>query len=507
MNKNSRSLDKAIIIIFLVLLVGPAIGYTIPASVSLVDRRALASWPSLENGNLQKLARDIEAYASDHFFGRQMLFKTRDGIWRALGLSSNRKVIFGSDGWMYLFRDQGIAEYSESYYRSVNESQWLSDILCRQATCAKYGARYFCVIAPNKQSIHPENLPGWTGRTAPVTRWQEVRARLGARMPECVIDLTDLLLSIRKALPEQPLYFKTDSHWLGATGSIAVSYIQDRIAGNSSDFDLYSNMASRMYPTLDCVTDLLPLVGQKPCSEVDWQLPEVFESRSWWYVGMPALNEAANIYRNQMAGITATVNPAGCHRAILIRDSYGVAMLPALCKSYKSMIIANRGAVAGNLFCHLLDRTQPDIVIEEFLEDNAVPRKSLLLLPAPIADKTLNDAFGRDICKLPIAAQLDIDVIPRASSVDGEFRVSSGGSQGISGWVKVNGEPASAVAVVNKGRVIWVDQVHLEHLRDDSFCKFDFQVPAYILEQVTDDLEVLAISSQQVVRLARSFNI
>lgn len=502
------SCNKAIIATFLAMLSWPAVGYLLPTSQSTADRRALAQWPTLQDGNLKKLTQDIEAYTSDQFLGRGILLRARELALRGIDTSGNKSVILGDEGWMYLFRYQGLAEYSESYYGSVDEKQWLADIMRQHAEYASRGAKYFYVVAPAKPSIYPEFLPVWTGRQGPRTKWQEIKSRLGDRVPDFVIDLTAFTQQLHAALPCKPLFFKTDSHWTSAAAGLAGFYIADQLQGVSRDFSYYVQLLSTTHPGGKRIGDLPAACGLIGEPESDWHLPVVADNADWWTVGVPAFDETlCNIPPNSWLGWLTIVNTVGASKLLIDSDSFGEGMIPALASRFSELTYVLHRARHGAIFYHLVDRMKPDIVVEEHVETQVEHLFPPTYTAGPAHDPALDVAFNKHVLKQPLGLILDPSTYALASPDEGACEMVTIGSEHVcefsglqlSGWVLVGSTPADAVVVVKGNRVIWVDRA--DGPATHQSCGFSIKIPNLILMRTAGEISILAISGAKVLRI------
>ena len=71
------------------------------------------------------------------------------------------------------------------------------------------------VIAPNKNSIYPEYMPGWVKLVSKQTRLDQLSGLLA---DEPGLEYVDGRLLLRPQKNTGPLYYRTDTHWtpLGA---------------------------------------------------------------------------------------------------------------------------------------------------------------------------------------------------------------------------------------------------------------------------------------------------
>lgn len=507
MPSNQSKVNKVIIGTFVALLSWPAIGYMIPTDQSTTDRRALAQWPTLQDGNLKQLAQDIEAYTSDQFMGRGVLLKAREAVLRSAKISGNKKVILGDEGWMYLLRYQGLAEYSEAFYSAVDEQQWLVDVLNRQQEYSKRGAQYFYVVAPNKQGIYPEFLPIWAGRRPPRTRWEEIQSRLGDQIPDFVIDLSEFLRTLRAACPDQLVFFKTDAHWNSAGGSIAAMYVVDRIQGHVRDIAYY---VDHLTSTIDGSLrqgDLVPLCGVNPGLEADRVVPAVLENTDWWSVAVPAFDESiVSIDKNCWRGLMTTVNPTKKGKLLIDRDSFCEAMLPVFSSNYQQVTSVLHKASHGPIFFHLADSLAPDIVIEEHVEDGVVELFPPSYTVAGATGDFLGLAFGKDVLKQPLGLQIQLEQINSAAKEQGSYQISSqkgkrAAGKTFTGWALKDGEVAKAVVLFKGCKALAVDRADSDAGTQPHRCGFAIDLPDAMLDAIEGDVAIVAVFEDGVLQL------
>jgi alginate O-acetyltransferase complex protein AlgJ len=128
----------------------------------------------------------------------------------------SEKVLFGRDGWLYLQRDANDVIGQHTGKVRFDEDQlgrWHEVLRRRKEVCARHGAVWTCLVAPDKESVYPEHLPSSIkiAPRRPIDDFLDVAAR--AEAP--VTYGRDVLLPHKH---EGDLYARTDTHWnhLGA---------------------------------------------------------------------------------------------------------------------------------------------------------------------------------------------------------------------------------------------------------------------------------------------------
>jgi alginate O-acetyltransferase complex protein AlgJ len=148
-------------------------------------------------------------------FGSRWLAK----VLYPFGISTDPKqVIIGRDGWLYLGDQYGQALSVDRRPPTEAEIELGKQIGAATAAWNAYlsskGVQLFRImIGPNKGTIYPEHLPTWAKPASP----NATDALLAGTGTMYYIDLRISLLAA-KANHQEPLYYKTDTHWnfLGA---------------------------------------------------------------------------------------------------------------------------------------------------------------------------------------------------------------------------------------------------------------------------------------------------
>jgi len=183
------------------------------------ERRVAAAHPELEwtLAALEGFPADYEAWLSDAFAFRRTLLRWHNAlllIW--LGAAPNERLLVGPDRWIFL-RDDGALDS----WRGVRPftprelEQWRIVLERRHDWCAARGIEYLFVVAPNKHSIYPEELPGALASLSERRRVQQLVEELGQNSRVDAIALEQALRAAKDDPRNQghPLYFPLGTHW------------------------------------------------------------------------------------------------------------------------------------------------------------------------------------------------------------------------------------------------------------------------------------------------------
>jgi len=158
-------------------------------------------------------------------------------------------VITGRDGWMYLGGDtEGKCRPAKSL------DQVMTGLAQLKAAVEKSGRKFVLVVAPDKLTMLPEHLPSsYAGKdcAAKLTPlfWRRAAFELN------VVDVRQALYQAVR--PDQPIFFRQDSHWTYLGGLTMTRAIVDRLApGQTATWKVQQNARKNR------LTDLPPLLGR-----------------------------------------------------------------------------------------------------------------------------------------------------------------------------------------------------------------------------------------------------
>ena len=217
--------------VFLLLCVLPSLGFFIfgPAEAGANER--LAARPSIRerDGSLNSsYLSELSEYFSGRFFLRQEMITANNAVTAAvLGSSAEEDVILGSDGWLYyadtLADYTGAERLSDAQLRAAAKNLSLM-----QEYCQARGVDFLFTLAPNKNSLYPENMPDYGAVAA-----ERDAQRLYALCDGLGVDYLDLFAVFEAQ--DELLYFAHDSHWNSRGAALAADAIYAAF-GRESDY-------------------------------------------------------------------------------------------------------------------------------------------------------------------------------------------------------------------------------------------------------------------------------
>lgn len=329
-------------------------------------------------GNITKASFSSAKLAIEHAYRTNYVTGLLNSIRVRVGYSSApEQAIVGKNGWFYL-GDRYAKSISvhrgmllpspDKFEISGNRRLFIRDL------AKKYGAKgtYF-MIAPNKESVYPENLPEWANPKGA----QTFTKKLFRENDPTFLNILPAMTAAKAKYP-QPIYLKTDSHWndIGAwEGYKELARIVSKdIPGVRflSDSDVQINLdrtgpggdISAFLFLRDMVSEQRPSVSALSRTSIE---VSDFETGKVNYTGINRTIET-----NDTPILVKSSSPLNSERVLWIRDSFGVAMSPFIASTFSESIQVHWGKILNNdqNFKDLMDEYRPDLVIFTIVERN-----------------------------------------------------------------------------------------------------------------------------------------
>ncbi len=134
-------------------------------------------------------------------------------------------VIIGQDGWLYYTGRNNIDDYQDVQpftKEELVELQKTLDFLDKRLRAQ--GIRLLVVIAPNKETIHPEYLPANITKIGKESRSDQLIEHMKAHGKTAILDLREALLEAKR---QGQVFYRTDTHWNGMGSYAAYTAIME----------------------------------------------------------------------------------------------------------------------------------------------------------------------------------------------------------------------------------------------------------------------------------------
>ena len=318
------------------------------------------------------------------FFNLDQLSQLWAKVVQPLGISTDpRQVVIGRDGWLYL-GDQYVATLTATRTglteRDAQQAHGISESMMEwNAWLSRQGVSAFRImIGPNKDSVHPEGLPGWATPRQPA----KVHALATSAAGALYVDLRDGLRQ-QAMLETEPLYYRTDTHWnaLGAVHAlrifaasldnvnlglswptddgIQIVRIDSRRGGDLARFLRMQDSLLDREPVID-----LPLVRPLDTAVVDIDTNELVRSGGNAEVSYP-----------KQSVLVSSPQALNQRRVLWVRDSFGSALSPYMAATFREVVQLHYDkalADDGERLAEIVRQWKPDFVFITVVERQAL---------------------------------------------------------------------------------------------------------------------------------------
>jgi len=226
-----KTLSLIFTVLFLAVCLVPGLGLLLTGGADAAANEILPAAPVIAaDGDFNP---DFLAETADYVNGR---FSFRlEGItaWAKLNAalfrtSTAENVLLGRDGW--LFYAPTIHDYTGDAPMTARELYCAARTLyLLQEYAENRGGDFLFTAAPNKNTLYPEYMPART-RLGSVSDMDALYALLGD-MGVSYLDLRDIF-----SQEDEPLYFKTDSHWNAKGAALAADALLAALSRESNYF-------------------------------------------------------------------------------------------------------------------------------------------------------------------------------------------------------------------------------------------------------------------------------
>jgi len=263
-------------IIFLLAICLP-LGYKLMGGKNIyinTENRYLSKMPgwSWNPSAIVKFPQNFQYYFNDNFGLRDAMIRIKHQIMMNVFKTSPTptRVVLGQDGWMYSIEKNDFEDFLG--LNPVSEEKLLSlenEINQKLQPENNKNIKLYFLIAPDKETVYPEYLPGYEKGLDTQRRFRDFYQRLQLDNGIKAINVLDALISA-KAMDR--VYYKTDSHWnyFGA-----YTAIEEIVKQMSEDFPSLGPIPLSFYSTKETVSnnlDLSTILGFPEIEETDLSL-------------------------------------------------------------------------------------------------------------------------------------------------------------------------------------------------------------------------------------------
>lgn len=344
-------------IIFFALTLIPVYTMFFLTDKDISEKQDLAQMPSLfqEDGSFNvDFPSLFEKYLSDNFSFREDVISTYGKVkYQVFNVSAEEQVIAGDDGWLYFSK-------TLDDYKGENQlTEYELDALCKTVDLIdeyteSQGADFVFMIAPNKNSVYPQNMPYYYTPAQGDTNLEKINKALENK---------DYYLDVKASLDlsQGQVYHKTDTHWNNLGAAQCYNAMMDGLPLPHTDY-IQGGYKEENNWQGDLITMMLP-------NEETYDIQIVFNT--------PIEYEYISKFRTEEDLLIETYNQDGSGNILVYRDSFCNALLPLIANDFQyckfSRVIPYRISTE-------FSKQQYDVVVIEIVERNV----SELLKGAPM---------------------------------------------------------------------------------------------------------------------------
>ena len=359
------------IIIYVLLCLAPLATVPFSKDTSATEKRTLSAFPEIMNEGKPNLSffTEFDAWFTDHMGGRAYLVEAQTALKEKLFYeSAESSVILGSNDW--LFYEKTADDYSRVQTVSDrNINNIATTLLLMQEYCEERGAEFIFTVAPNKNTLYPDNMPAWYIRTDGKSNLMLLTKALSQKG----VHYADLRAAFGSE--QKILYQPRDSHWTYEGGMLAYRTIVSQL---NSKHDLFKQVT--FTERADWDADLVNMIYPN-APDTDLQsYPEIEYTFS--VKGAGAVSDEALVIE--------TTGGAGEGTLLMFRDSFGNTTWRYFAQAFRNAEFER--AVPYRMSG--VDRLSADTVILEIVERNLINlAEKAPMMEAPKRELTLLDAY------------------------------------------------------------------------------------------------------------------
>jgi len=291
---------------------------------SFENRRLAIKSTINTTGQLIYLPQATDKYLNDHFAQRNRLihyfYHIRLNVLKETVFPS---VVVGDNDWLYYTDERNMEDFQHSSeFTEKQLSQISKNLESMSHHLRKNHIHLVVAVAPNKETIYPENVPDYIPRVEGESRLDQLMNYLKANGKIEVLDLRPALLSARKAYP---VYYRTDTHWNSIGAYYAYQAIMDQIQQTFSQVKAKPLQDFNFEPSVWSGDLANFLTMRNILFEQTSELTPKFIPRSKTII---------QNHPNRFEG-TREISDSNLPRAVLIHDSFGLALIPFLAEHFQ----------------------------------------------------------------------------------------------------------------------------------------------------------------------------
>lgn len=313
MDKNSIRY-RAYLVCMMCALIIPLVCMTFARTDTTTENAELVAWPQMQvDGKLNvDYLKEAGGYFEDHYAFRNQLVDVNARLRTSLlGVSPTSRVVAGSSDWLYF--EGTLNDYLGRDNLSDRALQNVAfNISLMQGYVQSRGAAFVFTLAPNKNSLYPQNMPYYLQKSTQASNAQ----RLKPYLESYGINYVDLFTAFAAARDVE--YYMRDTHWNTIGAVRAYNAMLDACG---IEHETYTDVPYKTRE--DYIGDINKILF--PGSAEGETIVEYDLAQSWHYAGTASSVE----------GSWVETVADGENTLLMFRDSFGNALLPLMADAFE----------------------------------------------------------------------------------------------------------------------------------------------------------------------------
>ena len=303
------------------------------------ENRFLTAWSDVAAAPFAQKPSVFEEMLNDHAAFRNQFMTLNAAVnYRVFGTVESSDVLLGKDGWLFyknVSDSRSLDDYQGLNLYSDDElAQIAANLTALQSALAGRGMKLTVLIAPNKEGVYSEYMPDSVPAAQGDTK-AEALVRYLAENTDVTVVYPKEELKGGKALA--PTYYKHDTHWNAYGAFLAVRELSDALGWDGEIFANCEPVAADEEPVRDLAN--ISAVYRVLEPDVSYEMKDFAD-------GLSVDTWESDIQKTEF---TSTSNSSG-PRILMLRDSFGEAMLPYLAAASSQSRIVHLNAFTEEEF-------------------------------------------------------------------------------------------------------------------------------------------------------------
>lgn len=340
---------------------------------SFTEKRPLASVPVFPESlfEMDSYFSELGTYLDDHFGFREFfIYRYQRETRKRFGTTGTETDTHqGTDNWFYFGQSEMMLDFAgKNHIPEAKVKNWAAGYRAKKAWLEQQGIEYLLVISPDKESVYPEFV---------IDSWEQLQGK--SRLQQLIethpeiheAELLDLASPIKR-FKEEPLFFKSDTHWTPFGAYTAYLIIAEKIEQKfpsvsfKKDFTFSELQSRHCSPEDNQCGDLTKmLLDFQPFEESFRKLLKYDTCSNVVPADYSLTNLPEEVTRSSITSRCAQADL----KAVIFRDSFFVALEPFFSENFKQVVYLWKEYDQKNVE-EILTFFKPDIVIEEVVERN-----------------------------------------------------------------------------------------------------------------------------------------